>query len=105
MGQKKKRLEKFLKTHPQCCFCGGNVPATTHDHIPPSSVFTSRKWPAGYEFPACFPCNNDSSRDDVVIALFSRFGPKGKKTESERAEWLKYLRAFNEIYPGESRKA
>lgn len=104
MGQRKNRLERFLKAHPTCCFCGGVVAATTRDHIPPSSVFSGRKWPEGYEFPACYSCNNGSSRDDAVIALYSRFGPS-KKTEAEQAEFRKYLRAFNEIYPGESRQA
>lgn len=105
MGQQKKRLEKFLKAHPICCFCGGGTPAINRDHIPPSSIFSNHKWPVGYEFPACEPCNNGSSRDDAVIALFSRFFPGEERAETDRAEWIKYLRAFNEHYPGEAQKA
>lgn len=104
MGQKRQRLLKFLAEHPLCCLCGGGILATTHDHIPPRSVFSSRKWPEGYEFPACFACNNGSAEEDSVIALFSRFNPGRERTEEDRAEWLLQLRAFNERFPGEAQK-
>lgn len=105
MGQQRQRLQKFLANHPICCFCGGNNPAITRDHIPPSSVFSNHRWPEGYEFPACYDCNNGSARDDAVVALFSRFNPGRDRTEDERAEWLRHLSAFDEHYPGEARKS
>jgi hypothetical protein len=105
MGQQRERLRRFLAKHPNCCFCGGNNPATTKDHIPPRSVFSNHKWPESYEFPACLNCNNGSARDDAVIALYSRFNPGQDRTEEGRAEWLRHLRAFNENYPGEAQKS
>lgn len=104
MGQKKRNLQEFLSKHPICCFCGGATPATTRDHLPPSGIFSEHKWPDGYVFPACLKCNNGSSDDDAVIALYSRMSPGRPPIEREREEWLKQLRAFNERFPGEVQK-
>jgi hypothetical protein len=105
MGQQRRRLQEFLAAHPTCCFCGGGMPATTRDHIPPRSVFSNRRWPESYQFPACFACNNGSARDDAVVALYSRFNPGRDRTAEERAEWLRHLRAFTKHYPGEALKS
>lgn len=75
------------------------MPATTQDHLPPRSVFNEKKWPDGYVFPACEPCNQGSSRDDALIAFMSRFNPGYEPSDGERLEWLALLRAFREHYP------
>lgn len=98
MGEKKRRLEKFLASHPLCCFCGGVVAATTRDHIPPRTIFKNKKWPLGYEFPACFECNNDSSGDDAIVGLISRMQPAGAP-ENEHREFENLTRAFVEQHP------
>ncbi len=106
MGQKKWILCEFLSKNPVCCFCGGETPAATRDHLPPRGIFTSHIAPEGYVFPACVSCNNGSSNDDSVISLISRFRHADPKSrlESDKSEWLKQLRAFNERNPGEARK-
>ena len=72
MGNKKRRKEKFLLGHPWCCFCGGNTPSVEWDHFPSRAIFDDRKWPEGFVFPACSPCNSFSRRAESVIAFLSR---------------------------------
>jgi len=72
MGARKVRREKFFADHPWCCFCGGQTLATTEDHVPARSIFDSRNWPEGYNFPACDRRNRLTRLDEVVIAMLSR---------------------------------
>ncbi len=104
MGQKRQKTLAFLTKHPYCCFCGGNTPATTRDHLPPKSIFSGRHWPEGYEFPACQPCNNGSSNDDAIVGFVSRFNSNREPNEMELADWKKHARAFQERYPTEAKK-
>lgn len=71
----KKTTKTFLKEHPFCVFCGGDVVAETIEHCPPRSMFENRSWPQGYEFPACLKCNSSSSDDDLIIAFLARANP------------------------------
>lgn len=97
MGNKKRRLAKFLAEHPTCCFCGGESKAETEDHIPSRSIFLGRIWPKGYVFPACIDCNKSSADDEAIIAMFSRFDPLFGDAESEESQ--KLVRAFSERNP------
>jgi hypothetical protein len=108
LGKIKSRLNalnNFLSLHPICCFCGGIEKATTQDHLPPKSVFDSKKWPIGYVFPACSKCNNDSSKYDSIFALVSRIYPSGKESELVSRETEKLIKAYVEVYPDEAASA
>ncbi len=69
MGEAKQRLKRFLEKHPRCCFCGGEVAATTEDHQPGRVFFRDRQWPENFSFPACEPCNA-AGGDYRLIAAF-----------------------------------
>jgi len=99
VGQQKNRLEKFLKEHPFCCFCGGAEHATSKDHLPPRTVFRDKKWPEGYEFPACEKCNNGSAENDALVGMMSRFGPGDDSRDPEREDSKKLIQAFKERHP------
>lgn len=66
--------QEFLKLHPFCCFCGGIVPATTRDHVPPRIAFHNKDWPEGFEFPACKQCNSSTRLLDQEFALLCAYG-------------------------------
>src|SRR5947208_16124188 len=42
MSQARNKRERFFADHPTCCFCGGETPATTVDHIPSRNHFSER---------------------------------------------------------------
>lgn len=76
MGKEARRnRQAFLQDNPACIFCGGTIPATTKEHCPPKSLFQKKQWPEGFEFPACGPCNNGTSDDDLLIAFVGRIDP------------------------------
>ncbi len=65
---------EFLELNPLCCFCGGAVPATTRDHVPPRIAFHNKEWPEGFEFPACEACNGGTKLLDQEFALLCAYG-------------------------------
>jgi hypothetical protein len=69
MGQKRLRRERFLAEHPICCFCGGEQPATTIDHVPNRASFPNREGPEGYEFPACDACQQATRLDEIAFSV------------------------------------
>lgn len=102
-GARSNRRKNFFADHPKCCFCGGAVTATTEDHVPGRSLFLERLWPSGYVFPACVRCNNETSRDEALLAWLVRirlsdFSPA---TEREFEKFtLELTRRFPEIWAG-----
>lgn len=98
MGTKARRLKEFLSRHPKCCYCGGDMDASTQDHFPPRSVFPKRLWPEGYVFPACDACNSTTSEDENIVALFARIYPEAMSDE-EQAEVFKIMQAVAELHP------
>lgn len=95
MGTKSKRKIEFLAKHPICCFCSGEAPSQELDHIPSRVLFDDRRWPEGYEFPACKFCNRKTRHDEQVVAVLSRLYPdpiteKGKKEVCERIRAIAY---------------
>lgn len=70
--QSKLGKKQFLLAHPHCCFCGGCVPSTTIDHIPPRACFPDGYAPEGFEFPACEPCNRGSKREDQLAGFYTQ---------------------------------
>lgn len=72
MGEAKSKKKRFLAAHPYCCFCGGNEPATTVDHVPPRICFAGRAAPEGFEFPACAKCQVATRLDEMAFGMFVR---------------------------------
>lgn len=72
MGDGKRKKDRFKAEHPWCCFCGGERPATTIDHIPARTCFRNREYPDGFEFPACATCQEASRKDEIVFAFYTR---------------------------------
>lgn len=98
MGSKTKRLHAFLTKHPVCCYCGGQVTATTQDHFPPRSLFHFRQWPEGYVFPACVRCNNATSADEMLVSMIARARPSNAE-QAASDELAKIMRAVAEKFP------
>jgi len=98
MGNKRNRLKKFLTAHPICCYCGGGTSASTEDHWPSRSIFKERKWPQGYVFPACIPCQQTTSDDETLFALLCRLHPKDE-TQEEIEHTRKLMAAISERLP------
>ncbi|VTU28489.1 hypothetical protein [Variovorax sp. PBL-E5] len=69
-----------------CIFCGGGVEAATVDHCPPRSIFSHRKWPEGYVFPACNACNSGSKLAENWVAFLSRMHSAAGVVDDEQAE-------------------
>lgn len=90
--------QRFLIAHPVCCFCGGNAPATTIDHIPSRATFNDRQWPVGYDFPACLSCNSASAHDEQLISVLSRLGTVNP-TEDETKEYQFLLEGLRNNHP------
>lgn len=63
---------EFIKQNPWCIFCGGHEATTTREHCPPKALFQHKAWPEGYEFPACFGCNNGTINYDRMLAMLAR---------------------------------
>jgi hypothetical protein len=96
--RKRSQTQKFLESHPYCCFCGGNEPATTRDHVPSRQVFARKQRPAGLEVPACKRCNNGTSRYEQVAAMLSRLYPDPVET-LEKNEIDHIMNAVNRNQP------
>jgi hypothetical protein len=90
---KKRSYGDLLTKCPFCIYCGGNVPATTVDHMPPAICFRWKHRPKGLEFSSCAICNNGASRADYVAGLVSRFYEPNEETDyvGELAEMFKSL--------------
>jgi hypothetical protein len=72
VGEARRKRERFLSLHPDCCFCGGITPATTLDHVPPRVCFAGRHAPDSFQFPACPGCQNATRIDELVFGFFVR---------------------------------
>lgn len=96
---KRRRKEAFLKQHPYCCYCGGETPTTTVDHIPSRQMFSQRWRPKGLEVPACDTCNRATRQHEQVAAMLGRVYPDGP-TEAECSEVERTMRAVKNNSPG-----
>jgi len=52
----------------ECVYCGEIRPLTV-DHIPPKNLFPKPRPDNLYTVPSCYPCNNESSKDDEYFRL------------------------------------
>lgn len=85
-------MQRFIKLHPKCIFCGGATDATTIEHCPPRALFQKRIAPEGFEFPSCAKCNNYSSDEDLIVAVIARMGsPKFGDSDGKLVGMMKAL--------------
>ncbi len=91
--------QRFLLKHPICCFCGGNTPATTRDHVPAKIFFDGKHRPKGLEVPACVPCQEFSKKHELVAAMVARIFPDAS-TRLQKNEILKIMRRADRAVPG-----
>lgn len=52
----------------KCVYCGKIRPLTV-DHVPPKNLFSKPRPDNLYTVPSCYPCNNESSKDDEYFRL------------------------------------
>lgn len=100
MGQARIRQysrEKLLKDNPRCCYCGAM--ATTTDHCPPRALFYNRKWPEGYEFPACKLCNDEARPDEQLVSVLAKVWAWRSHTQPEQEYWQDQLKGLRNNQP------
>lgn len=101
MGEAKKkrgRHSKILQEAQGCVYCAGSGPAEQIDHMPPRMLFRLSQRPKGLEFPSCGPCNQGTSRLDVVAAFMARTFP-GIATAADSDEWERVMREAQRVAP------
>ena len=67
-----------------CCFCGGEEPGTSIDHVPSRQMFSLRHRPKGLEFPACQRCNKGTAGHEQVAAMLARVYPDPVSKEEQK---------------------
>lgn len=97
MGERRRKLQKFLSQHKKCIFCGGQVDASTIEHCPPRALFQNRTAPDGFEFPSCIKCNNYSSDEDLIVAVIARMGSPDHGDNDGKLKGM--MRALNKQRP------
>lgn len=95
---KKTTTKRFLEKHPICCFCGGDTPATSIDHVPSRQLFTLKHRPKGLEVPACGFCNSVIRQEEQIAALISRMFPD-PQTIKEKEEVKAMFQAVENNWP------
>jgi hypothetical protein len=99
-GKRKRRAHAaVLDGCPWCIYCGGDLPATTVDHVPPIIMFAQRRRPKGLEFGSCESCNGGTKHADLVAAMVGRSMPDSE-TEAGRAEMKSIFSAVTNNIPG-----
>jgi len=93
--------KKFIELNPKCCFCGGTVDAATIEHQPAKIIFPDKHRPKGLEFPSCLACNQQTARDEVLVALVARMGisPSGKDAGLD-SKIDDIIKSINSLWPG-----
>lgn len=97
--RKKERKQQFYGDHPNCCFCGGVVAATTQDHFPSRTLFRHRAWPNGYLFPACEKCNAVTADDEELVAMLSLVRT-GETDSGDKARLKRLFASVPRRFPG-----
>src|SRR5262245_10376526 len=86
-GKRKAILQREIRAGKyQCVYCGGRVPATEPDHMPPRILFYAKDRPNDLIFPSCRPCNQGSKDLDQIVGWLSRIypDPPGEHQEENR---------------------
>ncbi len=101
MGVAARRKRAFLDKNPTCCFCGGERPASTQDHVPARAFFPNRTWPEGFVFPACDACNSSSRDAENLCAMMAkviRIEPSPYSKEEFEKAVLAMKRGFPSLF-------
>jgi len=101
MCQSKQRVsatKRLINHYPHCCFCGGNQPAETRDHLPPTVFFDGNHRPEDIVVPACTARNVGSRESDRIAAFYSRIG-FAEPTRTQRTDFQKLSKAIRENNP------
>lgn len=96
--QKRQRHSKVLQAAKGCIYCAGRRPAEQIDHMPPRMMFRLSQRPKGLEFPSCGPCNQGTSRVDVVASFMARTFP-GIADSAEDEEWARLMNEVKRVAP------
>lgn len=102
MGESKRKKRAHAGVFaacPTCIYCGGDVQATTIDHVPPRIMFSEKRRPKGLEFASCEACNQGTRRADLVAAMMARLYPDAEHP-SDRAEISRIFTSINNNIPG-----
>jgi hypothetical protein len=59
-------------------------------------MFQNRQWPEKFEFPCCSPCNYETSNEDQIVSMISRFDPM----YVDDGESVKYMTGVHNNNPG-----
>jgi hypothetical protein len=82
-----------------CIYCGGVVPATTVDHMPPRIMFHGKRRPRGLEFASCQKCNEGTKHADLVASWVGRALPD-YSGDDQATEYRAILAALKNNIPG-----
>lgn len=97
--RRKRRHEGLQERYPFCIYCGGNVPATEIDHMPPRVMFRLTQRPKGLEFPSCSEFNKGTSAADLVATYFARnYLPV--QNEDDAKDRKRLAREVDRLVPG-----
>lgn len=66
--------------------------------MPPRIMFRLSQRPKGLEFPSCGPCNQGTSRLDVVASFMARTFP-GISNSADESEWERVIREVDRVAP------
>lgn len=114
MGQRRAKRERFFAENPVCCFCGGEEPTTTVDHVPNRASFPYREGPEGYEFPACDVCQKETRLDEIAFSCMVHFNNHDPHLFDERGfarlidglrNNLPHMNSFDNLTPNQKRRA
>jgi hypothetical protein len=83
MGRRTFGRAKFLRDNPFCCYCGGDTPSTTVDHVPSTQFFRNKEAPFSIRVPSCAPCNNPLGPSEQVVSFLSRMDSEVFDEDSE----------------------
>jgi len=107
---KKRAHAAILARNPNCIYCGGDVPATTIDHVPPKIMFREKRRPKGLEFPSCETCNRGTKHADLVAAMIGRSYPSGSSAPEEMSRIFQAIKnnmpnVLLEMHIGDTRRS
>lgn len=61
-------------------------------------MFLHRDWPEGLNFPACEPCNHDTSAEDLLVSVLGRIDPVGNRSDAD-GRLSKLFDRVKKLYP------
>jgi hypothetical protein len=100
---KRRLTQRLLNEHKFCCYCGGETPATTIDHVPAKIVFWGKRRPEGLESPSCKACNEGTRKLDQAAGLFARLRIANEPLR-QQVEFFQIAKQLSRDFPGWQRE-